>query len=175
MSSNKPAELDQTTVESPAERRRNLRFPFTATVEAIESKSGTKVLGRTSDLSLGGCYVDTLNTFPVGTIVKIRIQRESVTFEAQAKVIFSANGMGMGLAFVSAQPRQVRIFQKWLLEISGQSVPVEDSKGAPESASPEGTQTINNVVLSELIMTLMQKNVLTQKEGKPLLRKLFRK
>jgi hypothetical protein len=83
--------------------------------------------------------------------------------------------MGMGLAFVSAQPRQVRIFQKWLLEISGQSVPVEDSKGAQESNSPEGTQTINNVILSELIMTLMQKNVLTQKEGKPLLRKLFRK
>jgi hypothetical protein len=174
MSSNKPAESDQTVLESPAERRRNLRFPFTATVEAIESKSGTKVVGRTSDLSLGGCYVDTLSPFPNGTVAKVRIQRGNVTFEAQAKVIFSANGMGMGMAFVSAQPKQVRIFQKWLLEISGQSLPAEDSKVAPESASPDGSQTIRNVVLSDLIMTLMQKNVLTQKEGKDLLRKLFR-
>jgi hypothetical protein len=175
MSSKKPAELDNTALESPAERRRNLRFPFTATVEAIETKSGTKVVGRTSDLSLGGCYVDTLSPFPIGTVAKIRIQRGNVTFEAQAKVIFSANGVGMGLAFVSAQPKQVRIFQKWLQEISGQSLPAEDSNGAPESASPSGTQTINNVILSELIMTLMQKDVLTQVEGKSLLRKLFRK
>ncbi|HTC64746.1 MAG TPA: PilZ domain-containing protein [Candidatus Saccharimonadales bacterium] len=174
MSPNKPAELDQNTLESPAERRRNLRFPFTATVEVIEGKSGTKVVGRTSDLSLGGCYIDTLNTLPIGTAATVRIQRGNVTFEAHAKVIFSANGMGMGLAFVSAQPKQVRIFQKWLLEISGQSLPAEDSKKTPELTSTDGSQTIKNVVLSDLIMTLMQKNVLTEPEGKDLLRKLFR-
>ena len=174
MSSIKPAESDQSALEISEERRRNLRFPFTATVEATENKRGTKVTGRTSDLSLGGCYVDTLNPFSVGTDAKVRIQRENVTFEAQARVIFSANGMGMGLAFVSAQPKQVRIFQKWLLEISGKSVPVEDSKDAAELASPARTQTMNNAVLSDLIMTLMEKNVLTKNEGKELLRKLFR-
>src|SRR5580692_5347881 len=100
MSSIKPAESDQTALEISEERRRNLRFPFTATVEATENIRGTKVTGRTSDLSLGGCYVDTLNPFSVGTDAKVRIQRENVTFEAQARVIFSANGMGMGLAFV---------------------------------------------------------------------------
>jgi hypothetical protein len=80
----------------------------------------------------------------------------------------------MGLAFVSAQPKQVRIFQKWLLEISGQSVPAEDAIDISELPTPDKTQTIKNVVLSELIMTLIQKKVLTQDEGKDLLRKLFR-
>jgi PilZ domain len=174
MSSHKPAELDQTALEISEERRRNLRFAFTATVEAIENKTGTKVTGRTSDLSLGGCYVDTLSPFPVGSDAKVRIQKGNVTFEAQVRVIFSAIGMGMGLAFVSAQPKQVRIFQKWLLEISGKSVPAEDSKDAVEFASPEKTQTMNNVVLSDLILTLIEKNVLTKNEGKALLRKLFR-
>jgi hypothetical protein len=32
---------------------------------------------------------------------------------------------------------------------------------------------LKNVVLSDLIMTLMQKKVLTEREGKDLLRKLF--
>ena len=171
---------------SSVERRRNLRFPFTATVEAIESKSGTKVIGRTSDLSLGGCYVDTLSPFPLGTDAKIRITRENESFEAQVKVVYSSIGMGMGLAFVSAQPKQVRLFQRWLLEISGQSVPSGESPSqeastqvaAPQSVSDpaetEKTQTLKNVVLSDLIMTLMQKKVLTQVEGKDLLRKLFR-
>jgi len=109
MSSANQAEATQGVATSSAERRRNLRFAFTATVEAIETKTGTKVIGRTSDLSLGGCYVDTLSPFPVGTEAKIRIMRDTETFEAQVKVVYSSIGMGMGLAFVSAQPKQVRL------------------------------------------------------------------
>jgi hypothetical protein len=176
MSSADSNESNNAAVSSPAERRRNLRFPFTATVEAIENKTGTKVIGRTSDLGLGGCYVDTLSPFPVGTEAKIRILRESESFEAQAKVVYSLIGMGMGLAFVSAQPKQVRLFQRWLLEISGQAVPAEETSTPEthESAPAEKTQTLKNVVLSDLIMTLMQKKVLTETEGKDLLRKLFK-
>jgi hypothetical protein len=45
------------------ERRRDLRYPFTAAVEAVEPKSQTKLNARTSDISLGRCYVDTINPF----------------------------------------------------------------------------------------------------------------
>ena len=176
MPSSNPTESANAAVASPAERRRNLRFPFSATVEAIESKTGTKIIGRTTDLGLGGCYVDTLSPFPVGTEAKIRILREKETFEAQVKVVYSLIGMGMGLAFVSAQPKQVRLFQRWLLEISGQPMPAQDAspQTGSETAPSEKTQTLKNVVLSDLIMTLMQKKVLTEGEGKDLLRKLFR-
>jgi len=176
MSSADQTESKNTAVTSPAERRRNLRFPFTATVEATETKSGAKITGRTSDLGLGGCYVDTLSPFPVGTEAKIRILREKETFEAQVKVVYSLIGMGMGLAFVSAQAKQIRLFQRWLLELSGKSVPVEDtpSEDASETPPAEVTQTLKNFVLSDLIMTLMQKKVLTEAEGKNLLRKLFK-
>jgi hypothetical protein len=176
MSSADQTGSDNAATSTPIERRRNLRFPFSATVEAVEIESGAKVTGRTTDLGLGGCYVDTLNPLPVGTETRIRIVRENESFEAEAKVVYSLIGMGMGLAFVSAQPKQVRLFQKWLLEISGQSAPVEDTPPpvAPKTPSAEDTQTLKNVVLSDLIMTLMQKDVLTESEGKDLLRKLFR-
>jgi hypothetical protein len=176
MSSTNPTDSNNAAVASPSERRRNLRFQFSATVEAVESKSGTKVVGRTSDLGLGGCYVDTLSPFPVGTEAKIRILRENESFEAQVRVVYSLIGMGMGLAFVSAQPKQVRLFQKWLLEISGQSVPSQDtpSPGVSETNPAQETQTFKNAVLSDLIMTLMQKKVLSETEGKDLLRRLFK-
>jgi hypothetical protein len=84
-------------------------------------------------------------------------------------------GMGMGLAFVSAQPKQVRIFQRWLQEISGQLVASQESHTSATSDTPtQETQILKNVVLSDLIMTLMQKKVLTESEGKDLLRKLFK-
>jgi hypothetical protein len=119
--------------------------------------------------------VDTLSPFPVGTETKIRILRENESFEAHAKVVYSLIGMGMGLAFVSAQAKQIRLFQRWLQEISGQPVSAENgpSQQASETAPAEKTQTLKNVVLSDLIMTLMQKKVLTEREGKDLLRKLF--
>jgi hypothetical protein len=175
MSSADQTDSSNGAVSSPAERRHHLRFPFSATVEAVETKSGTKITGRTSDLGLGGCYVDTLSPFPVGTEAKIRILRENESFEAQAKVVYSLIGMGMGMAFVSAQPKQIRLFQRWLQEISGQPASAEDgsSQQGSETAPAERTQTLKNVVLSDLIMTLMQKKVLTEREGKDLLRKLF--
>jgi PilZ domain len=175
MSSDKRTEANN-AIAVPEERRRNLRFPFSATVEAIENQSGTKIVGRTSDLGLGGCYVDTISPFPVGTEAKIRITRDNESFDAQAKVVFSMVGMGMGLAFVSAQPKQVRLFQRWVQEISGQPVaaPEASAQRAQESPQAEETQTLKNVVLSDLIMTLMQKKVLTEMEGKDLLRKLFK-
>src|ERR1700680_682681 len=54
------------------ERRREPRFPFVASVEAVEPKSSAKILGRTSDISAGGCYVDTISPFSAGTTVRIR-------------------------------------------------------------------------------------------------------
>jgi hypothetical protein len=169
MSSEDQSQSNPAAVSSPVERRRNLRFPFSATVEAVEIKSGTKVTGRTTDLGLGGCYVDTLSPLPVGAEAKIRIMRENETFEAHARVVYSLMGMGMGMAFVSAQPKQVRLFQRWVQEISGQSAP----QHAAEVKRVEQTQTLQNVVLSDLILTLIQKKVLTEREGKDLLHKLF--
>ena len=45
MSSADQTESNNAAVSSPAERRRHLRFPFSATVEAVETKSGTKLRG----------------------------------------------------------------------------------------------------------------------------------
>lgn len=170
MSSSDQNEPRGTSASTPAERRRTLRFPVSATVEAVEVKTGAKITGRTTDLGLGGCYIDTMNPFPVGAEVKVRIQRENESFEAQARVVYSLAGMGMGMAFVSAQAKQIRLFQRWIQEISGESAPLQP----PGQPTPvETTQTMQHVVLTDLIMTLMQKKVLTETEGKDLLRKLF--
>src|SRR5580704_5285205 len=108
---------DEATIA--AERRSHLRFPFTASVEAIEPKSGTRIQGRSTDLGLGGCYVDSLNPYAVGTVVKIRITKDRESFETKAMVTFSQVGMGMGLSFIAAEPQQSQIFQRWVTQLSG--------------------------------------------------------
>jgi hypothetical protein len=171
MSSRDLPESDSAAVFSPAERRRTERFPFSAAVDLTEAQTGAKVSGRTSDLGLGGCYIDTLNPFPMGTEVKVRILKGNESFEAQARVTFSQIGMGMGVAFTAAQPSQVRTFQKWMQEIS--PTPPVEVANSTEPASTENSQTQSSAALSELILTLMKKQVLSDAEGKELLRKLF--
>ena len=77
------------------ERRTSPRYPFTATCDATEPKSGAKIIGRTSDLGRGGCYIDTIGPFPKGTSLVVRINRESQTLKMSAKVAFAQPGMGM--------------------------------------------------------------------------------
>src|ERR1035438_3981818 len=144
------------------ERRRDLRFPFTASVDAVEPKSETKIGGRTSDISSGGCYVDTICPFPVETIIKVRLTKDKVTFEADAKVVISQVGMGMGVAFISAMPQQIRIFQKWLNELQGKSSPEPDiAKQTEKGAAQRNSINEQDYVLSELIVGLIRKGVLS--------------
>lgn len=158
-----------------SERRHHLRFPFTASVEAFEPHSHAILHARTSDLSLGGCYVDTLNPFAVGTVIKIRLTKDEVTFEADAKVSFSQVGMGMGVTFISAMPPQLQIFQKWLVELAGKSSPEPKQPKKPEPAPNIANSTRHSdFVLCELLIALVEKRVLSEAEGKAMLRMLQR-
>lgn len=153
-----------------SERRIHVRFPFNASVEAIELQSHATLKGRISDLGFGGCYVDTMNPFAVGTLITILLTKEKTTFEAGARVMFSHAGMGMGVAFVSATPQQFQVLHNWLNELAG--------KTSPEQEPPKETETdggtassVNNqdCALRELVKVLMRKGVLDEGEGNEIL------
>jgi hypothetical protein len=93
------------------------RCPFVASVEVTELRSKTKLSARTSEMGLGGCYVDALNPFAMGTEVKLRIVRDQGAFEATAKVVYSDPSFGMGLAFTEVTAEQRVVLENWLAEI----------------------------------------------------------
>jgi hypothetical protein len=100
-----------------AKRRSVRRCPFVASAEVTETASGARLSARTSELGLGGCYVDTLNPFPVGTVVQLRILRDSGALETQAKVVYVHPSFGMGCAFIEMAPEQRSVLEGWLAEI----------------------------------------------------------
>src|SRR5580693_5931324 len=109
----------------PAARRRSVRrCPFVASAEVTELNSGTLLSGRTSELGLGGCYIDSLNPFPEGTHVGLRILRDQGVFETKAKVAYCDPRFGMGLAFTEMAPDQRSLLEAWLAEIVIQLRPV---------------------------------------------------
>jgi hypothetical protein len=107
-----------------AQRRSVRRCPFVASAEVTELSSGTLLSGRTSELGLGGCYVDSLNPFPEGTLIGLRILRDQGVFETKAKVVYCDARFGMGLAFTDMTSGQRSLLEAWLTEIVSQLRPV---------------------------------------------------
>jgi len=101
----------------PTNQRSVRRCPLVASAEVTELGSETKLSVRTSELGLGGCYIDTLNPFPEGTLVQLRLLRDNGVFETKAKVVYSHPGFGMGLAFIEVTPNQRAILESWLAEL----------------------------------------------------------
>jgi hypothetical protein len=140
--------------------------------------TGTRLRGRVSDLSRGGCYIDAMSPFGVKSEVNIRILDGDRTFEAQGKVMFAAAGMGMGLMFTVIESEQLLILDQWLAELSGgtraEPVAVKPEKPSQQAVADNLPSQQQNYVLNELIIALMRKNVLSDSEGKVLLQKLLR-
>src|SRR6267154_913144 len=89
----------------PAKKRSVRRCPLVASAEVTELRSGALLSARTSELGLGGCYIDALNPFPEGTLLGLRILRDQGVFEAKAKVVYCDPRFGMGLAITRAHFR----------------------------------------------------------------------
>src|SRR6266404_7649480 len=99
-----------------ADRRTHPRYKFIAAVEVVAADSGARIETRVRDLSQQGCYVDTNNALPLGTVTDIRVTKGAQLFEAQARVVYSRASQGMGLVFTAIEPEQLRTLETWLAE-----------------------------------------------------------
>jgi hypothetical protein len=173
MVKDKKTKIEVSSGADAHERRRHGRLPFTATVEAVETNTQTRISGRTSDLSRGGCYVDTISSFPAGSIVKMRLTKETDSFEALAEVVYSMVGMGMGVKFTYAEPGQIWTLQKWVGEVSGEIVAEPEAPRPSQQSCVQGkTGNEENEVLNELLMLLTKQGVLSDAKCDAMLAKL---
>lgn len=69
---------------------------------------------RVSELSLYGCYLDTINSLPIGSRIQVKIVTDAETFEAPGTVVYAQPNFGMGIAFGELKPQSLAILQKWL-------------------------------------------------------------
>jgi hypothetical protein len=168
---------------TPQEERRSVaRFPCTVTAEVFELQSHARLMGRTTDLGIGGCYVASISPFPVGTRVRLQLTDQARHFEVHGQVVFAQMGMGMGLAFTEVSAEQLEVLRLWIDELSGELPPsasppmptLQDYAAQPAPLVEQSPPRTERLVLTELISLLMRKHVLTEAEGTALLRELYR-
>ena len=154
-------------------RRKDLRVGVNLDAEVEEPKAKAQVRGRVTDISLGGCYVDVMTTFPVGTLVSARISRDGQLFQADAEVRYSKEGLGMGLAFTNMHLEEQARLLRWAEEllISG-TIDLRTEKSTPSKMRESIPFESDPTALQLLIRILMRKGVLTHFESDQLLREV---
>ncbi len=160
-------------------RRSNSRKPFTASALVFEPKSEMLLRARTADLGPDGCFIDTLNPFAKGTAVKVRIEKKGASFEAAAKVVYSLDSMGMGLAFNPVGPEQLWVLHEWLGEANGVlapevTLPAIEAQISPKDLGAARTKDVHCEVLNELIQDFMGRGLISVEKGQALVQKLSR-
>jgi hypothetical protein len=101
--------------DTMADRRIAPRYPLILMAEIRDSRGENKLSARTSDVSRTGCYIDTLNPFPAGATIRLRLLRGGEVFETSARVMYANPDLGMGIQFDAEIPQnQAATLERWL-------------------------------------------------------------
>jgi hypothetical protein len=100
-----------------SERHRAPRHQFIARIELTDMKSEKHISGQTKDLSLFGCFVETVTPFPEGTKFRLRISRGETHLDAEGRVSYSRPGSGMGIAFTMVEMNSLPVLDNWLADL----------------------------------------------------------
>jgi PilZ domain len=151
-----------------AERRGTERHTFTAGVDVVELSSGARFSTRTTDLGPGGCFVDTTNPFPVGSKLRLKLNKGKSVFETAGTVVYSQNGLGMGVSFDELDSAQQVALAGWLSEVTGERIVAHAPAHVPKRAS-DFQHHAESPALVRLVRLLIGKGLITEAEGSSVL------
>jgi hypothetical protein len=148
------------------ERRTAERMRLTLAAELMEMPAGARIKGRMSDCCMFGCFVDTINTFPDRTAVRLRLWKGQEMFEAEAVVAYSQLQLGMGVAFTYVSQENRRLLESWMARGKDQQM----HGMAPVSPEPElRAMTSQSEQFSRLVYLMVAKGILKDAEVRELL------
>src|SRR5579862_7469116 len=97
------------------ERRHAPRYQLIAEAEIVDPLSNLCLKGRTSDVSLVGCFIHTTHSLPRGTEVQLQLKHKSTILKARAVVVRPEPSIGFGVNFVNIKSAQEMLLLRWFV------------------------------------------------------------
>ena len=105
------------------DRRSAPRYPLIVLANVTLLGSNVTLNARTSDVSRGGCYIDTLQPLDKGSAVSVRLTQKQEVFEALGTVVYVSPGLGMGVQFHEPLPAaQLAVLDRWFAPLAATPV-----------------------------------------------------
>ena len=120
--------------DAPGTRRSQERFHCSGGVEMRRNEGAPPVFGNLSDISLTGCYVETVSSPPVGAELLYMIRVRDTVLRGRAQVKTSHHAVGVGLVFVHMSPEDQQKLQFLVGSLAGSEEmrPEDQRRGVPE-------------------------------------------
>jgi hypothetical protein len=168
----RPSEVGKKAAKAAAEtseRRLTARYPFTASAEVVEHATGARFSTRTTDLGPGGCFVDTLVPFPVGSNIRIALHKGKNTFETDASVVYAQAGLGMGIAFDDLNTEEAVALRDWLGEVTKERENAYEILRTAQPLTDPAPQGLERTMIVRLVRLLVTRGMLTESEASAVL------
>jgi hypothetical protein len=106
-----------------AEKRRSARYKCEGSIEIQEDGRDVRTWATFTDISVHGCYVEAQVTYPVGTILHLRLEINGMKVECEAaSVRVTYPHLGMGIAFVDMPEESRARLRELMMSISRPSI-----------------------------------------------------
>jgi hypothetical protein len=145
-----------------------------AAVTAAVSPNESVPHGKLTDLSLGGCYVETTSPFPERSLIDLCLKTEDIELHTEAMVRVVHPGRGMGVEFPSRtqeQRAQVENLIRFLrgcpettleLFVSPRALTADLSQFEPSEADREGSK--DKEEMEDLLLELLRRGTKLQED-----------
>lgn len=95
------------------DRREHIRLKVKLPIELYIEGNDSPLRGTTSDLSLGGCYMETIFPLPIGTNLELKLQLED-TLLVLGTVVTCDPQVGNGIRFSRMLPEDIEQLRLYL-------------------------------------------------------------
>jgi c-di-GMP-binding flagellar brake protein YcgR len=122
-------------------RRDHSRIKVSVPVEIKTDASASPIRGATADLSLTGCYIETIYPFPVGTNLDLQLSIETVILLVVATVVTCDPQVGNGIRFSRMLDEDKKVLDAFLEAVQQeQEHAQEQAQGPVQEQAQDQTQ-----------------------------------
>ncbi len=146
--------------------RQHERIPVSLGI-VLESSSGKRD-ARISDLSLGGCFVDSIAHVSVGEIMVFQVRLPmGLWVQLYGEIVYCAPSFGFGLRFTNLAGEEQILLEQVILAHGGKTSPLLDSVVEGQTKTPvQMSQYVRRVLIADDDPTIRQlTTAIVQREG----------
>ena len=105
------------------DRRKHSRYAVEGGgAEVRQQGVDSRIWARLTDISLGGCYLETMSPLPVLTYINLGLILEEQHLNAKGQVVVSHPNFGMGIQFIDMSAADRKMLESWLAALAPKAV-----------------------------------------------------
>lgn len=152
--------------EETLHRRNGQRHPCAGVVDILQDGKRTG-WGKVTDISLSGCYIETVHPFTPGGEVILRLTIAGIELEVGARVVWTTPQVGMGMAFlIASADERIRIAEINDEIAATYAMPAVQAATDPQvgGAALHITKDAALEILPKIIQHINEKGAMTRQE-----------